>query len=69
MTRRPTCFRQIDVSRALKAARAAGFDVERVEIDQGGSIIMMSKRVQAEASNELDQWMAERARGANARKT
>jgi hypothetical protein len=43
MTRRPSTFRQRDVTRALKAARAAGIDVGRFEVDKAGKIIVVAK--------------------------
>lgn len=37
--RAPCAFRQTDITRALKAARAAGFESVRVEIDRDGKIV------------------------------
>ena len=42
MARRPPTFRQQDVTRALRAARAAGVKVSRVEIDNGGKITLVA---------------------------
>ena len=42
MARRPCTFRQGDVTRALRAAKAAGLDVHRVEIDRAGKIIVVT---------------------------
>jgi hypothetical protein len=36
--RGPCAFRQCDVERAIKAARAAGLEVTRIEIDREGNI-------------------------------
>ena len=41
MSRRPCIFRQQDVSRALRAAKAAGYVVDRVQIDRAGNIVMV----------------------------
>ena len=42
MARGASTFKQTDVTRALKAARAAGLEVERVEIDKSGKIIVVT---------------------------
>ena len=42
MTSRPAPFRQSDVCRAVKGAKAAGVEVKRVEIDPSGKIIIVS---------------------------
>jgi hypothetical protein len=38
--RRPLTFRQNDLTRAIKAAKAAGEQVSKVEIDKDGKIIV-----------------------------
>jgi hypothetical protein len=40
--RAPCTFRQTDVTRALKAARAAGYERVRVEIDREGKIAIVA---------------------------
>jgi hypothetical protein len=40
--RAPSTFRQTDITRALKAARAAGFEQVRVEIDKDGKIAIVA---------------------------
>jgi hypothetical protein len=37
-------FKQVDVTRALKGAQAAGFSVGRIEIDRHGNIVILSER-------------------------
>ena len=41
MARGPCTFRQRDVKAALKAAREAGDEVERVEIENGKIVLVM----------------------------
>jgi hypothetical protein len=41
MSRAPSAFRQQDVTRALRAADAAGRPVRRVEIDRDGKIVLV----------------------------
>jgi hypothetical protein len=64
MARRPSTFRQTDVARALKAARAAGFKRVRVEIDKSGNIVIEVGNLDGVVASEnpLDQWMKEHAR-------
>jgi hypothetical protein len=42
LSRRPNIFRQTDLTRALKGARAAGIEIQRVEIDKDGKIIVVT---------------------------
>ena len=57
-------FKQTDVSRAIRAAKAAGVDVARVKFDKdGGFVLEMNKECEATADDgELEKWMANRAR-------
>jgi hypothetical protein len=41
MSRAPQTFRQRDLSAAIKAAKAAGCEVARVEVDKSGRIIVV----------------------------
>jgi hypothetical protein len=53
-------FRQSDLTRALKAAIAAGLQVAAVEIDPSGKIVIMTG-AKASSANALDKWMAKDA--------
>ncbi|GGD42461.1 hypothetical protein [Aureimonas glaciei] len=59
MTNRAVPFRQADVTRALKGAKAAGMPVVRVEIDRDGKIVLLTAAVQ-DTLNPFDKWKAER---------
>jgi hypothetical protein len=51
MMARATCtFRRRDVTAAIKAARDAGVEVARVEVDKAGKIIVVAK-TQGEREN------------------
>jgi hypothetical protein len=61
VARAPSVFRQSDVTRAIKAAVAAGVNIERVEIDKSGRIVIVTgKPGEPEApANDLDRELAE----------
>jgi hypothetical protein len=42
VARGPCTFRQLDVTRALRATVAAGIEVQRIEIDKDGKIIVVT---------------------------
>lgn len=50
-------FRQRDVTRAVKALKAAGVDVRCVEIGKDGKIVLVTDK--PEIANELDRELAE----------
>ena len=58
-------FRQADVTRALKAAVAAGLRVTGYKIDvHSGKIEVVTDQLAAQDSTPLDSWMAKHARQA-----
>jgi hypothetical protein len=42
MARAPSTFRQLDVTRAIRAVTAAGVHISRVEIDKTGKIVIIT---------------------------
>ena len=61
--KRHVAFKQADVTRAIKGALAAGMKVGRAEIDQSGTIVIISSTEEPiRPANELDRWLAENAR-------
>jgi hypothetical protein len=63
MRRAPATFRQRDVTKALKAAVAAGLRVTGFKVDvHSGKIEVETDKPEAQASGALDTWMAKHAR-------
>jgi hypothetical protein len=54
MPRGPSTFRQRDVTAAIKAARAAGVEVARVEVMDGKITLVIGEAAKAENANEWD---------------
>jgi hypothetical protein len=58
--RGPNAFKQHDLTRMVKAVRAAGVDVARVEMDKDGKIVVIAGRPQVSqddlAANAYDEW-------------
>jgi hypothetical protein len=64
MARGKCVFRQSDLTRAFKAARAAGVEVARYEIAKDGRIIVVpvgAENVSNRADNEVEKWLAKHA--------
>ena len=62
MTKRVAPFRQADLQRALRGAKAGGLKVVRVEIDPatGKIVIMSDAEVGHQPQSPLEQWKARR---------
>lgn len=59
MTRGACTFKERDVTRALRATLAAGVQVQRVEIDQSGKIVLvMAGGKPPSPADDLDQELA-----------
>lgn len=54
MTRRAAAFRQADIARAVKGARAAGLSIQSVEIDANGKIVIVSATDRQQPGRGLD---------------
>ena len=62
MARTQSNFRQSDLQRAVKAARACDLPIYRTEIGPDGTIVLVhSQDGYSMAVSELDHWMARRA--------
>jgi hypothetical protein len=63
MSPRPAKFRQVDVTRALRAAKASGLEITRVEIDAEGKIVVVAgpPREPVKQPSGLDRWLAKQA--------
>ncbi|HWK14826.1 MAG TPA: hypothetical protein VNS02_10550 [Rhizobiaceae bacterium] len=61
MARGPLPFKQADVLRAVKGARAAGMELGRVEIDPStGRIVLVAAGKAETPRNDLDRWLEKR---------
>jgi hypothetical protein len=56
MARAPAIFRQADVTRAFRAAQAAGVRVARVEIDREGKIVIVTADELEGERREENEW-------------
>jgi hypothetical protein len=54
---RPSPFRQRDVTKAIKAAVAGGFQIGRVEVAQDGRIVLISEKTAPDRDEgEVNEW-------------
>jgi hypothetical protein len=58
MARAPSTFRQLDVTRAVKAVSAAGVHIARIEIDKTGKIVIITADPTDHPAkmNEANEW-------------
>jgi hypothetical protein len=63
MSRGPVTFKQRDVTAALKAAKAAGLEVAKVEVDPitGRIVITTNAGGDKEPTTDLDRWLIKHA--------
>ena len=65
MPRPAAGFRQTDLARAVRGAKAGGMKVARIEIDPSGKIVLIAESHAAEPRADLDHWLEkQRARSA-----
>lgn len=62
MARGKSIFRKVDVARAVKGALDAGLEINRVEIDQQGKIVLLAGPHTTEPASQLEKWKQDRAR-------
>ena len=69
MARKPTAVRQVELTRALRAAKNAGIEVASVEIDttSGKIVIMTAAAPRPQPANPLDGWLTKRQKAEHAR--
>jgi hypothetical protein len=56
MTRRPSTFRKQDVRRAIEGARAAGVEVQRIEIEAGKIVVVARGENSAVRQSPENEW-------------
>jgi len=53
----PCTFKEVDLTRALRAAQKAGLDVERAELARDGKIVLVFKRKgEMMPNDERNEW-------------
>ncbi len=64
MSNRPAKITQAKIERAMRAAKAAGFDTVRVEIEKDGKLVVVGGPVRSPSADdaELDAWLTNHAR-------
>jgi hypothetical protein len=59
----PVLFRQVDLTRAVRATRAGGLEIVRTEIDRDGRIVLVHAADSTPAATPFDSWRAQRDAG------
>lgn len=59
MPRRPAPFKQHDVTRAVRGAIAGGVEIQKIEIDKDGKIVLITGHHPKSCDDVLDQELAE----------
>jgi hypothetical protein len=59
MPRTPATFKQADLVRAIKSARACGLDIVRTEIAPNGRLVLIHVPNQTAPGDDLDRELAE----------
>ena len=54
--RRPATFRKADLVKAITAARAAGVEVDRVEIGADGKMVVVMREGQERRESNVNEW-------------
>jgi len=58
VARRPALFKQHDVMRAVRGAIAGGVEIQKVEIDRDGKIVLITGRKPSSSYDEVDEDLA-----------
>jgi hypothetical protein len=56
MSRGPQAFKQRDITRAMKAAKAAGFTTFRVEVTKDGRLVVVVAETDKPTTVEINSW-------------
>jgi hypothetical protein len=56
MSRGPSTFKQCDVTRALKAVRAAGEEAEKVVISAGQIVVIVARNGGRKSTDSGNEW-------------
>ena len=54
--RRPSIFKQRDVTRAARGVRAAGLDIAHVEINRDGLIVVVPGKPSEAGTTQANEW-------------
>lgn len=57
MSRTPATFKQADLERAVKAARACDLPIVRTEISKDGTIVLVHDKATQPVKSPLSEWL------------